>query len=79
MHSQIKIIKNKNFNIDIFINIDKQNDIILLKEKVKQDLPISNKSNYENKQLCENFINNNLNYKNIIYNIYKDDFEFLSI
>jgi len=78
MHSQVKIIKNK-FNIDIFINIDKKDDIMILKEKIKQDLPISNKSSDKDKQLCENFINNNINYKNIIYDIYKDDFEFLPI
>ena len=78
MHSQVKIIKNK-FNIDIFINIDKKDDIMILKEKIKQDLPISNKSSDKDKQLCENFINNDINYKNIIYDIYKDDFEFLPI
>jgi hypothetical protein len=52
---------------------------MILKEKVKQDLPLINKSSDKNKQLCKNFINNNINYKNIIYNIYKDDFEFLPI
>ena len=79
MHSQVQIIKNNKFNIDIFINIDKKADIIILKEKVKQDLPICNKSSNKNKKLCENFLNNNLNYKNIISDIYKDDFEFLPI
>ena len=78
MHSQVKIIKN-NFNIDIFINIDKKGDIMILKEKIKQDLLISNKSSDKNKQLCEKFINNDINYKNIIYDIYKDDFEILPI
>jgi hypothetical protein len=78
MHSQVKIIKNK-FNIDIFINIDKKGDIMILKEKIKQDLSISNKSSDKDKQLCEKFINNDINYKNIIYDIYKDDFEFLPI
>lgn len=77
MNSQVKII-NK-FNIDIFINIDKEDDIMMLKAKIKQDLPISNKSSIKDKQLCKNFINNNINYKNIIYNIFKDDYEFLPI
>ena len=44
MHSQVQIIKNNKFNINIFINIfiniDKKADIIILKEKIKQDLPI---------------------------------------
>lgn len=79
MHSQVKIIKNNKFNIDIFINIDKKGDIMILKEKIKQDLPITNKSSDKDKQLCENFINNDINYKNIIYDSYKDDFEFLPI
>ena len=79
MHSQVKVIKNKKFNIDIFINIDKKGDIMILKEKIKQDLSISNKSSDKDKQLCENFINNDINYKNIIYDTYKDDFEFLPI
>ena len=79
MHSQVKIIKKNKFNIDIFINIEKKGDIIILNEKVKQDLPICNRSRDENKKLCENFINNDINYKNIIYDIYKDDFEFLPI
>jgi hypothetical protein len=78
MQSQVKIIKNT-FNIDIFINIDKKGDIMILKEKIKQDLPITNKSSDKDKQLCKNFINNDINYKNIIYDIYKDDFEFLPI
>ena len=78
MHSQVKIIKNK-FNIDIFINIDKEGDIMILKEKIKQDLSTSNKSSDKDKQLCEKYINNDINYKNIIYDIYKDDFEFLPI
>lgn len=79
MHCQVKIIKKNKFNIDIFINIEKKGDIMILKEKVKQDLPIENKSSDKDKQLCKNFINNNINYKNIIYDIYKDDFEFLPI
>ena len=79
MQSQVKIVKIKKFNIDIFINIEKKGDIMILKEKVKQDLPISNKSSDKDKQLCKNFINNDINYKNIIYDIYKDDFEFLPI
>ena len=78
MHSQVKIIKNK-FNIDTFINIDKKGDIMILKEKIKQHLSMSNRSSDKDKQLCENFINNDINYKNIIYDIYKDDFEFLPI
>ena len=79
MNSQVKIVKNNKFNIDIFINIEKKGDIMILKEKVNQDLPISNKSSDKDKQLCKNFINNDINYKNIIYDIYKDDFEFLPI
>ena len=79
MHSQVKIIKDKKFNIDIFINIEKKDDIMILKEKVKQDIIFSNKSSDKDKQLCKNFINNNINYKKIIYDIYKDDFEFLPI
>ena len=79
MLSQVKIVKNNKFNIDIFINIEKKGDIMILKEKVKQDLPITNKSSDKDKQLCKNFINNDINYKNIIYDIYKDDFEFLPI
>lgn len=82
MQSQGKIIIKKNngkFNIDTFINIDKKDDIMLLKEKIKQDLPIINKSLDKDKELLKNFINKDLNYKNIIYDIYKDDFEFLPI
>ena len=54
---------------------------MILKEKVKQDLPIINKSSYQDKKLCETYewINKDINYKNIIYDIYKDDFEFLPI
>jgi len=79
MHSQVTIVKNNKFNIDIFINIEKKDDLMILKEKVKQDLPKGNESSDENKQLCKNFINNNINYKNIIYDIYKDDFGFLPL
>ena len=79
MQPQVKIVKNNKFNIDVFINIEKRGDINILKEKVNQDLPISNKSSDKDKQLCKNFINNNINYKNIIYDTYKDDFEFLPI
>ena len=78
MHSQVKMVKNK-FNIDTFINIDKRGDIMILKDKIKQDLPVCNKSSDEDKQLCEEFISNDINYKNIIYDIYEDDFEFLPI
>jgi hypothetical protein len=79
MFSQVKIINDNKFNIDLFINIDNKCDIILLKDKLQQDIPITNKSIDENKELCEKFINNNINYKKIIYEIYKDDFEFLPI
>ena len=36
----------------------------MILEKVKQDLPISNKSSDKDKQLCKNFINEDINYKN---------------
>jgi hypothetical protein len=79
MFSQITIVKENQFNINTFINIDKKNDILIFKEKIKQDLPLSNQSANENKLLCEDFLNKNINYKNKIYEIYKDDFKFLPI
>ena len=79
MKSQVKIVKDNNFVIDKFINIDKEGDIMILKEKVKQDIPVRNKSSDHDTKLCNDFINKSINYKKIIYNIYKDDFEFLPI
>lgn len=80
MQSQIKILKKQNFNIiDLFINIDKKYDIIILEEKIKQNIPKSNSSIDVDKDLCMNFLNNNTNYKKKLYDLYKDDFDYLPI
>jgi len=54
---------------------------MILKEKIGEDLPISNVSDPKDKKLCENFINSNKNrnFKYIIYYTYKDDFNFFPI
>ena len=77
--SQVEIVKRNKFKINTFINIDSKSDLENFKQKIKQDIPIVNKSKNEDKEICENFINNNTDYKNIIYMVYKNDFEFLPI
>ena len=76
MHSQVKIVCDYKFQVNVFINIDKESNIELFKSKIKQDLPTCNQSTNENKQLCRDFIDQNSSYKNIIYDVYKDDFDF---
>lgn len=76
MHNQINILKKKEFKIDIFINIDKPEDILILKNIVKEELSISNKSCDTQKNILNDFINENLKFRNKLYEIYKDDFDF---
>ena len=52
MHSQVKIVKDNKFNIDTFINIDKEEDVKKLEKKVMQDIIKCNVSKCEYKQLC---------------------------
>tara|TARA_B100000902_G_scaffold386841_1_gene430013 strand:+ start:66 stop:671 length:606 start_codon:yes stop_codon:yes gene_type:complete len=78
MHSQVNIIKDTNFSVDTFINIDKKQDIMILKEKIKQYIPINNKSCDKNKQLLSDFIKKDTFYNNIIYYVYQDDFYYLN-
>ena len=79
LHSQVQIVEEQKFSIDLFINIDKKAEIAVLEEKVKQELPITNESAYEDKQLLRSFLDENPNYKSMIYDVYKDDFDFLPI
>ena len=52
---------------------------MILKEKIKQDIPLNNKSYDKNKELIINFINKFNTYKDKIYEVYKDDFKYLPI
>lgn len=76
MHSQINILKENNFKIDIFLNIDNKKDILLLENIIQQKLSNGNMSCYKHKQRLKLFIDNNFKFKNKIYEYYKDDFEF---
>ena len=76
MHNQIRILKKKKFKIDIFLNIDNKEDILFLENIIQQKTICENNSRDTQKQILKQFINNNSNFRNKLYEYYKDDFDF---
>lgn len=73
MHPQSKIITDRKFKIDTYIDIDNENELQILKHTLNIELPHLNKSDTHHKNILCNFLQSNTKYQELINKIYHED------